>query len=115
MNQENLREKLLHASEHLDKNKLTKVMDSLIEITGVDTQNGLAAEECAELIVALSKYKRFGGKFGTRLNLIEEMADVLLSIMKLQRMYGISLEYLHKVINVKIDRAEEKIKRGEVH
>lgn len=115
MNQERFESELLHASEKLDKLRAKIISKELIEKLGLDEQNALVMEECAELAVACSKYRRLKGARGARIHLIEEMADVLLSILKMQEMYNISTETLYKAMNVKLDRAEKKLKNGEVY
>lgn len=45
---------------------------------GLDAQLDMLQEECAELIMARSKYRR--GRLGAKANIAEEMADVIIMI-----------------------------------
>ena len=80
-------------------------MDSVAHINGDDLTLTIAAEECAELIQALTKVKRYGLKDEYKGNLQEEIADVLICISEL-----LSLGYIY------IDKVEEwhtyKVNRG---
>lgn len=57
-----------------------------IEKWGVTSQIDLAQEECAELIQAISKYKRFGNIHESAI--IEELADVSLMVEQLVLIFG---------------------------
>ena len=65
----------------------------------------IAMEEMAECQQAISKFIR--GK-GDRLNLVEELADVIVSIFMIAEMYDIKLSDINKVINIKLNRVKEK-------
>lgn len=60
------------------------ILRKAIEAYGIDIQLDILQEECAELIQAVSKYKRYGKEDG----LFEEMADVLIMIEQMQIFFG---------------------------
>lgn len=80
---------------------------------GVSSQLGIAQEECAELIQAISKIARGknnpDGYFELKDHLVEEMADVIVCINQLQQMFDISDKQLEMEINVKINRQLKRI------
>lgn len=65
------------------------VWSESIEYYGVTKQSVTCMEECAELIEAYDDRRRDGLMDGTRAHLVEEMADVLICLWLLERMYGI--------------------------
>lgn len=83
-------------------------LDKVAHLNGDDLTLTIASEECAELIQAMSKVKRYGFNGLYQSNLHEEVADVLICIAEL-----VSLGYLDidKVIDwqrFKIDREVSK-------
>ena len=68
----------------------------------------IVTEELAELSQEVTKELR--GK-GDRFALIEEMADVCLSIGYLQEICGVSDETLQKAMSIKAKRVDEKIRK----
>lgn len=70
----------------------------------------IAMEECSELIQAISKAKR--GKLDKD-NLTEEIADVLICIHWLQKIYNITMSDIYNWINIKEDRIMDKLARDE--
>lgn len=62
-----------------------------------------AMEECAELQVELSKQIHGQGDF---MHLLEEMADVYISLWLIQDVFNIDLDDLAKAIDVKLKRNE---------
>jgi NTP pyrophosphatase (non-canonical NTP hydrolase) len=85
--------------------------DKIIEHYGMASQLGIAMEECAELIQAISKMNRSAGfmpdsvKFcEAKANLEEEMADVIVCINQLQKIYDISDSRISQLANYKICR-----------
>ena len=88
----------------------------VIDCYGKDTQAVVHCEETAELIHAISKLYRvthapatYSERDNARLNLIEEIADTLISIKQMIEMYEISEQTLQDVINTKCKRQEERI------
>lgn len=63
-------------------------------------------EECGELIQAISKMKRGKNNYT---NLVEEMADVLISIELLKQIYNIDDNDLQGWIDFKVNRNYEKV------
>jgi len=78
----------------MDDEKRIALYKAAIEQWGETAQLDQAIEECAELIVAINKYKRvaFYGDSGTAEDAIagvkEEAADVLIMLEQLAEMYG---------------------------
>ena len=72
-------------------------IQKLIKKNGIRYQSGISQEECAELIQAISKCLRSkeAVPIKERMNLIEEMADVMICIQQLQIMYHVTDEELH--------------------
>lgn len=100
------------ASDELDKKKLRKVTNDIIKSIqkrdGNDRRNYLIImEELAELSQQISKAGR-GMKDKTCL--MEEMADVVICLVRLQHICGVSTLDLYKSINVKVDRMEQVLK-----
>ena len=71
------------------------------EHLGEKTKLVICMEESAELSQALSKYYR---NKPDRLNLVEEIGDMIICIESLKQLYGIKDEEICKAVNVKIDR-----------
>lgn len=87
----------------LPQNRILE-LDKAAHLNGEDLTLTIATEECAELIQAITKVKRYGFNGLYQSNLHEEVADVLICIAEL-----VSLGYLDidKVIDwqrFKIDR-----------
>lgn len=70
----------------------------------------ICMEEMAELQQALSKELR--GK-GDSVNILEEVADVLLCIGYIQEIVGLSDDLIVSAMNVKIDRLNKILERKE--
>lgn len=62
----------------------------IINQFGVNRQCRQAMEECAELIQAINKAVRYPDNSSTRLQLIEEIADVKIMIIQLEEMFDIT-------------------------
>lgn len=71
------------------------------EQLGEKTKLVVCMEEAAELSQAISKYYR---NKPDRLNLIEEIGDMVICIESLKQICNITEEEIIKAINVKIDR-----------
>lgn len=85
-------------------------MQNSIKHYGSDLQTTVCMEECSELIQAISKMKR--GK-GSRDNLIEEMADVMICMEILKQVYGISDNEIQNYVCQKQNRCIERMKSDE--
>lgn len=104
-----------HASADID---MSDIMSTIIlsinalkndtKICNTDRQMIVAMEELSELQQAISKNLR--GK-GDRFNTIEEIADVLISIMYLQYILSIPTCSIYKAMNVKIDRLRDELEK----
>lgn len=71
----------------------------------------IAMEECAELIQAISKYKR--GK-PDKDNMAEEIADVLISIENIKYIAGISNKKIQKWIDYKQKRSLKRVENNTI-
>ena len=87
----------------MDNKKINKV----INYNGNFKQSVICMEECAELTKAISKMLR--GKDGYYTNLVEEMADVLISIEMLKQIYHVDESDLEGWVNFKVNRNYEKV------
>ena len=79
---------------------------------GKEPQIGVAQEECAELIQALSKIRRKGETVETLDNLVEEIADVSIMCAQLEELFGVRASvawHMHQ----KLDRQLERIAEGD--
>ena len=86
----------------------------VIGFYGKERQSMIHCEELAELIQAISKMRRApddptvdSGEAHS--NLVEEVADVCISIEQLQEIYGISDREIQWVVDKKCARQEERI------
>lgn len=84
---------------------------------GKDTQATVCMEECAELIQAISKLKRYNPEDQTNKaerselieNLYEEMADVCICFDLLVEIYGLKLSDLRRMMDHKVWRMKRKL------
>ena len=84
----------------------------IIKFYGEQNQSVVGMEECAELIQAISKVYRAStcaAMDKARLNLIEEVADVLICIQQLMEMYKIEEAEIQEIIDKKCKRQEERV------
>ena len=96
-------------------------LDKVAHTNGDDLTLTIASEECAELIQAITKVKRYGFHDGYEDNLHEEVADVLICITELVCLGYLDIDkvadYQKLKINREIERAiqkaEEKRKESE--
>lgn len=95
------------------ENKLTKLTDVISE-KHPEMALTIATEECAELIQAITKLKRgVSPSRGTaRANLAEEIADVLICIDWVKRIYGVSESDVNHWVDYKISRCNERLANG---
>lgn len=92
----------------------TKLARLILDSYGADAQMGIAQEECAELIQAISKYKRAYNYANDPIkireatqNLLEEIADVIVMTMQLKLIFpngGID-----DIVSEKLRRQMERI------
>jgi len=90
---------------------LNKLLDRAVNMFGKELQSQIAMEECAELIQAISKIVRKPCT-KTRDNLIEEMADVILMMEQLLRMYDIKKDEVEELMYKKLDRLKGRLDKG---
>lgn len=84
---------------------------------GKDTQTTVCMEECAELIQAISKLKRYNPEDPTNKvgrselieNLYEEMADVQICFDLLVEIYGLKPSDLRRMMDHKVWRIKRKL------
>ena len=86
----------------------------IVEHYGIGVQMGVAQEECAELIQAISKVRRGGAGPETLGHLAEEVADTFIVCYQMAAGFGITSEVLAE-IERKLDRQMERIARGDEH
>lgn len=86
---------------------------------GYEAQSNQLIEECAELIQAVSKYRRSGAKAGQPIvdyeilvafdNLIEEIADVEIMLEQVKYLLQIPEDELEAVKLFKVNRTRERM------
>lgn len=114
MNRERFKQEYINSKNELDKKKMKDIVRSF-SIANMDNEFAirdpynlvLAVEELSELQKAIIKYLRNGED---KMAVLEEMADVLISIMSVQAIVGIPTDDLYKAVNVKANRLENTIK-----
>ena len=89
--------------------KMTAILEENIKEHGVVEETVIAMEECAELIQAISKVKRYGFVGEYRDNLIEEIADVGVVIREIMMIFGISVGDINEVFDSKIQRIKSRL------
>lgn len=101
-----------------DINKLKGLLDyKALEIDSVAHTNGndltltIASEECAELIQALSKVKRYPFKDECKDNLQEEVADVIICIEELISLGYIDIGKVEEWHTYKVNREIERTRQ----
>ena len=114
MNPERFKKEYINAKNEIDKKELKDIIRSFSEANMdkdfyvQDPYNlVLAVEELSELQKAIIKYLR-GSE--DKMAIVEEMADVLLSIMSIQSILKIPTDDLYKAMNVKANRLGATIK-----
>ena len=83
-------------------------LDKVANINGDDLTLIITSEECAELIQAISKIKRYGFHDEYEDNLHEEVADVLICIPELGCLGYLDIDKVAKYQELKIDRELER-------
>lgn len=87
-----------------------EIVSKSLDTYGNGIQLVVCMEELSELTQAISKEKR--GK-GSRDNLIEEMADVMICMEILKQVYGISDNEIQNYVCQKQNRCIERMKSDE--
>lgn len=83
-------------------------LDKVAHINGDDLTLTITSEECAELIQAITKVKRYGFHDNYEDNLHEEVADVLICITELVALGYLDIEKVRDYQKLKIDREVER-------
>ena len=79
---------------------------------GKEPQMGVAQEECAELIQAISKVRRKGETVETLDNLVEEISDGSIMCAQLVELFGVRASIAWRM-HQKLDRQLERIEEGD--
>ena len=85
------------------------ILEENIKEHGVVLETVIAMEDCAELIQAITKVKRYGFVGEYRDNLIEEIADVSIVIREIMMIFRISDGDVNEVIDSKIQRIKKRL------
>ncbi|MCM1545214.1 MAG: helix-turn-helix domain-containing protein [Ruminococcus sp.] len=87
-----------------------EITEVAVETYGVDSQLGMMIEECAELIQAINKYRRYGSE-DSILKLKLELADVEIMLKQMEIIFG---NYEHEVLYKinRLDRRLEEVSHG---
>lgn len=83
-------------------------LDKVAHINGDDLTLTITSEECAELIQAITKVKRYGFHDDYEDNLHEEVADVLICITELVALGYLDIDKVAKYQEMKINRGVER-------
>lgn len=83
-------------------------LDKIANINSDDLTLTITSEECAELIQAITKAKRYGFRDEFENNLHEEVADVLICITELVCLGYLDIDKVAKYQELKIDRELER-------
>ena len=90
----------------MTQEELDKAEHFTADYYGLDRQMNILQEECAELIQAVSKVRRYG--LSREENLIEEMADVEVMMDQIKILLNIPED---KIRDFKITKTERELKR----
>lgn len=83
-------------------------LDKVANVNGDDLTLTITSEECAELIQAITKVKRYGFHDEYEDNLHEEVADVLICITELVCLGYLDIDKVRDYQELKIDRELER-------
>lgn len=89
------------------------ILEENIKAHGVNEETVIAMEECAELIQAISKVRRYGFGGQYKDNLIEEIADVDIVITELLMMFDILPCEVESIMDSKIQRIKKRLDKTE--
>ena len=82
--------------------------EDIINHFGVNRQSRQAMEECGELIQAINKMLRYPDDEVKRIELIEEIADVLIMIVQLKIIFDIEQSEIKRMMNYKKSRLVQR-------
>ena len=83
-------------------------LDNIAHVNGDDLTLIITSEECAELIQAITKVKRYGFRDEYEDNLHEEVADVLICISELVCLGYLDIDKVADYQKLKINRELER-------
>lgn len=86
--------------------------EDIINHFGVDRQSRQAMEECGELIQAINKMLRYPDDEIKRLELIEEISDVLIMITQLKIIFDIEQSEIKRMMNYKKSRLVQRYRQS---
>ena len=86
--------------------------EDIINHFGVNRQSRQAMEECGELIQAINKMLRYPDDEIKRLELIEEIADVLIMIAQLKIIFDIEQAEIRRMIDYKRNRLVQRYRQS---
>lgn len=86
--------------------------EDIINHFGVDRQSRQAMEECGELIQAINKMLRYPDDEVKRIELIEEIADVLIMIVQLKIIFEIEQSEIKRMMNYKKSRLVQRYRQS---
>lgn len=91
---------------------MDKTIREIADYYGLDSQSRQCSEECAELIVALSKLRRDDtGLYCAKYDVAEEIADVSIMIMQIMYLLDIPNEQVDEIFEEKLIRERDRINR----
>ena len=95
----------------MDRKAIDDAIKTIAYHYGVKAQSMQTCEECAELIVAVSKAVRSPSSANIK-NLAEEIADVQIMCSQMMWIYDISLVEVGDIIERKLQRQLERIREA---
>lgn len=113
MKREELELKLNDSVSEIDYERMNQLLDNSIGLgKGYNFEDGsinmvIAMEEFGELTQQISKWIRHKGD---KLSLTEELADSTIMMEYVKKVCDISQDDINKIINIKLDRLEERDK-----
>lgn len=95
----------------LEEDVIDENLKKIADHYGLDSQLSILQEECAELVQAVSKYKRGDCLPFIENNeaIIEEMADVMIMMFQIQYLMKIPGSFIENQIEKKVDRQLKRI------
>lgn len=90
--------------------KFDEVCIDAVDFYGSEQQLAQTQEEAAELITAISHYRR--EREGSMAELIEEVADMKIMLRQMTRI--LDAEEVNKAVSMKIDRLEKQLKKDAI-
>lgn len=116
MNRKEFLDELNKREEHfyIDQKKFRSVVIDSYSADGPEKKLGIAQEECAELIQAISKYIRVRDCTGNQLAVLEELADVCICINYVAMAMKFGQADVIRAIDIKIERERKRLEELKV-